>query len=272
LTAAARARENRRPDRLFEDPWAEALAGPEGFALLERLELAVRPAGATGPSENPYIVIRTRVFDEFLTGAVTGSDARQVVLPAAGLDTRAFRLNWPEGTRFFELDRPEVLEAKQEVLEREGARPRCDRRTVGVDLAAPWSEALRGIGFDPNARSVWLIEGLFPYLEEATAIAVLDQAAALAATDSRLGADVIGRSFFDSPWTRSYLEALEREGAGWKFGTDQPEEFFGAHGWEATVVMRPGEPSANFGRWPYPLAPRGAPGIPSTFLVTAVRE
>ena len=35
--AAARARESERPDRLFNDPLAAALAGPEGFAWLDRM-------------------------------------------------------------------------------------------------------------------------------------------------------------------------------------------------------------------------------------------
>ena len=36
--AAARARESERPYRLFNDPLAATLAGPEGFAWLERME------------------------------------------------------------------------------------------------------------------------------------------------------------------------------------------------------------------------------------------
>jgi O-methyltransferase involved in polyketide biosynthesis len=35
LTAARRAAESRRADRLFEDPLAAALAGEEGFALMK---------------------------------------------------------------------------------------------------------------------------------------------------------------------------------------------------------------------------------------------
>ena len=61
LTAAARARESRRADRLFEDPYAAALAGPEGFAFMERSEEAGRVPGApAAPDGNPYIAIRTR--------------------------------------------------------------------------------------------------------------------------------------------------------------------------------------------------------------------
>src|SRR6185503_7170870 len=99
------ARESRRADRLFEDPWAAELAGSEGVAFMERLEAAGRPPGAAGAQENPYIAIRTRFFDDLLRAA-TGSGERvdQVVLLAAGLDTRAFRLDWREGVRLFELD------------------------------------------------------------------------------------------------------------------------------------------------------------------------
>jgi methyltransferase (TIGR00027 family) len=114
--AAARARESERADRLFCDPLAAALAGPEGFAWLERMEFA---AQSDGPGLYP--VIRTRFFDDFLLDACRRLEVRQVVLAAAGLDTRAFRLNWPPGTRLFEMDLPEVLDAKEE-YGRPGAR------------------------------------------------------------------------------------------------------------------------------------------------------
>ncbi len=140
FTAASRARETRRPDRLFEDPWAELLAGPEGFELLARWEQAARPPNAPAGMENPYIAIRTRYFDDFLAGAMATSGsiggaqpARQVVMLAAGLDTRAFRLSWPPGTRLFELDRPDLLAAKAEVLRAAGAVPRCDRQPIPAD-------------------------------------------------------------------------------------------------------------------------------------------
>lgn len=86
--AAARARESERANRLFDDPLAAALAGPKGFAWLDGMKSA---AGSGGPEV--YLVIRTRFFDEFLLDACRNSGVRQVVLVAAGLDTRAFRLD-----------------------------------------------------------------------------------------------------------------------------------------------------------------------------------
>lgn len=90
-TAAVRARESQREDRLLDDPWAVALAGEEGLAWL-----AQRP-----PDSVVSIVLRTRFFDDFLRRVAVEEGIRQVVLMAAGLDTRAFRLVWPEGTRLF---------------------------------------------------------------------------------------------------------------------------------------------------------------------------
>ena len=274
LTAAARARESQRPagDRLFDDPYASALAGPDGISYMEALELAARPPGAPGPVQNPYLAMRTRFFDDFLVQAVAAASARQLVMVAAGLDSRAFRLDWPPGMRLFELDRPQVLDAKQEILDRLAARPRCDRRPVGVDLLVDWEDPLIAAGFDDQAPSIWLIEGLFPYLDEAAADAVLRQSARLATAGSRLGTDIVGRSMLESPWTRSYIDALARANAPWRWGTDQPEAFLEARGWSATAALRPGDPDLNFGRWPFPALPRDTPGLPQTFIVTAVRR
>ena len=54
-TAAARAQESARPDALFQDPWALALAGDEGARWLAGLGSS---AFGTAP-----MVIRTRFFD-----------------------------------------------------------------------------------------------------------------------------------------------------------------------------------------------------------------
>jgi hypothetical protein len=140
--AAARARESERADRLFCDPLAAALAGPEGSTWLERMEVA---AQADGPALYP--VIRTRFFDDFLLDSCRRLGVRQVVLAAAGLDTRAFRLRWPSGTRLYEMDLLEVLNTKEDVIDRAGAKPNCERLTLGVDLnVATW-----GLFFSPVA-------------------------------------------------------------------------------------------------------------------------
>jgi methyltransferase (TIGR00027 family) len=176
--AAARARESERLDRLFDDPLAAALAGSEGFAWLDHMERA-QPWG--GPAL--YVVVRTRFFDDFLLRASWGTGARQVVLLAAGMDARAFRLNWPPGTRLYELDRPEVIDAKDAIASSAGAHPTCERWAIGVDLGRPsWPEALLSADeYEAQEPSVWLAEGLLFYMTEATTRTLLGGASALAA-------------------------------------------------------------------------------------------
>jgi len=145
-TAAVRAAETTREGRLFEDPWAAALAGPDGAAWF-----AGRPPGSTPP-----IAIRTRFFDDWLHAVAIEGGIRQVVLLAAGLDTRAYRLPWAAATTVFELDRPVVLAEKERTLDAAGAAPACDRRVVRADLAADWAAELLAAGLDrarPAARS-----------------------------------------------------------------------------------------------------------------------
>ena len=261
-TAAIRAQESEREDRLFDDPWAAALAGREGAAWMERMA-----SDSTGGS-SVSLVVRTRFFDDFLQSTVNNYPVRQVVLVASGMDTRAFRLQWPEGTELFELDRPELLQRKARILASEGAKPTCGYHTVGVDLETSWAEALSGAGFDASQRSLWLMEGLLFYLPESSVSRLVDEVSALAAPESWLGLDVFNHEMLTSPWTQSWRESLEKAGVPWLSGMDDPETFLAERGWTATVIQ-PGEEGANYGRWPYPVAPREMPGFPRSFLVTA---
>ena len=264
--AAARARESERADRLFYDPLAAALAGPGGFAWLERMEAAAR---SDGP--RLYPVIRTRFFDDFLLDSCNRLGVRQVVLAAAGLDTRAFRLDWPSRTRLYEMDLPEVLDTKEVVIDRAGAKPNCERRTVRVDLReASWAGSLLASGYRPERPSVWLIEGLLYYLTRAAVHKLLEKVGALTVTGSLLGLDVMNRGLFFSLVAWPLQAALARLGAPGRFGTNDPERLMARHGWEADVTQ-PGEEGANFGRWPRPMLPREVLGLPRSFLVRARR-
>src|SRR5690348_16297583 len=94
LVAALRAEEAQRPDRLFDDPFAAALTGDEGRALLQRY----RDSAAMGTV--PIIEVRTRWYDDAL-GRAFASGFEQYVMLAAGMDARAYRLSWPAGARLF---------------------------------------------------------------------------------------------------------------------------------------------------------------------------
>jgi len=259
-TAAVRAKESVREDRLFYDPWAAALAGKEGEAWIEaRSEDSVVP-----------IALRTRFFDDALQRMVLQDAIRQVVLMAAGLDTRAFRLSWPQGTRLFELDQPPVLKYKERILHSAGAQPACERQTIEVDLTAPWQERLVQAGFDPGRPSGWLLEGFLVYLPGESLARILDEVTGLAAPGSWLGFDIVNSITLASPWTRQWVEMQANSGAPWIGALDDPEGFLAARGWQASLT-HPGEEGANFGRWPHPVIPRTMPDMPRNWYVVARR-
>jgi methyltransferase (TIGR00027 family) len=248
LTAAGRAVENRRADRLFEDPLAEALAGEEGFRLMERWRLP----GA--PRENPTIGPRTRFYDDLVIEAVAAG-LGQVVLIAAGMDTRAFRLLLPSEVTVFEVDLPELLAQKQAILEQEHAEPRCRRVVVAADLAEDdWPQALTAAGFKHGERTVFIVEGLSWYLSEEENARLLDDLARLAAPGSRLGVDIISRDHLESPAAASFFKFTAALGILWQFGTNDPAGFLAAHGWQAEVTDL-GAFARRFGRWSPPDVP-----------------
>ncbi len=260
-TAGVRARESERTDRLFDDPWAAALAGPEGLAWIES-----RPADSVVP-----IVIRTRFFDDFLQDAAQYTGLRQVVLPGAGLDTRAYRLRWPDQTRLFELDQAAVLAGKAEILRAAGAEPNCQRQAIGADLIVPWGAALVEHGFDPRQPSAWLMEGFLFYLANDQIVSILAQVTELAAPGSWLAFDIINSTMLTSPLTQKWVEMQAGAGAPWIGTMDDPVEFLAKRGWQASLTQA-GADDANYGRWPFPVIPTTMPGMPHNWFVTAHRD
>jgi methyltransferase (TIGR00027 family) len=184
-----RARESGRTDRLFDDPYAAALvaaAAPvfdDGPSSADDASLAELEAAF-----DVSVAVRTRFYDDFALAA-SAAGCRQVVLLGAGLDTRAFRLQWPTGLRLFELDLPEVLAFKERVLSQRGAEPRCMRIGVAVDLREDWPVALLSAGFRPTARSAWIAEGLVPYLADDDAQRLLITIGTLSSPGSQLRLD-----------------------------------------------------------------------------------
>lgn len=261
-TAAARSLESERADRLFNDPWAVQLAGEQGRKWLEGL--AGSPFGTTP------MVIRTRYFDDFLKDAVWKRGMRQVVLLAAGLDTRAYRLNWAPETHLFELDQAHVLQEKQQVLETAGTNPACARTPVPVDLTRGWDDALLAAGFDAARPTVWLMEGFLFYLPPEQIPPLFERVSRLSAVGSRVGFDIINHLTLTSPYTKNWIEMQVKLGAPWLGWLDNPQGFMTGYGWRA-ALSQPGAQDANYGRWMMPVVPLAAPDLPHNWYVKATK-
>ncbi|CAM5687254.1 class I SAM-dependent methyltransferase [Streptomyces aurantiogriseus] len=272
LTAALRAAETLREDRLYTDPFAAALAGDIGPELLAEVREATFPPGRarTLPSTPDYNAIRTRFFDDYLLRAAQDPGTTQIVLAPAGMDSRPYRFPWPEHVRWFEVDRPAVLAYKADRLRR--TAPRVHHRTVAVDLTSPdWEQDLVAAGYDPAVPSTWLLEGLLYYIPEADAHRILRRVAALMAPGSRIAADIVNAAALTLPHMRGLLDVFAGWGCPWLFGTDEPEALFAEYGYEVDA-LQPGEEGADFGRWPDPVPPRTERDVRRVFFVHGRRR
>ena len=155
--ATYRAMESERPDALFRDPFARRLGGERGEEIVATLRNGRQSAWA--------LVVRTAVFDEIIRERVASGGVDLVVNLAAGLDTRAWRLELPPTLRWVDVDLPGILRYKAEHMR--GETPRCRYETVEADLTdAGRRDALFSQLGASCTRALVITEGLLVYLDE----------------------------------------------------------------------------------------------------------
>jgi methyltransferase (TIGR00027 family) len=249
FVAAVRARENERSNPLFKDQLSALLAGSEGLAWLSASEAS--PASNYHRDSFPYLEVRTRYFDDWTQEAVRECEAKQLVLLGAGMDTRAFRLRWPEGLRFWEIDTPELFALKEARLQSAGVRLGLERITVEADLTTgDWVRLLLDGGFKKNRPTVWLAEGLFQYLAAADVDQILEGTASLSAHGSRFGSEIISEESLQRPSRQAALQLRKDRGTPWVFGANNPEKLFLSHGWKVDGTVSALKAATAVGRWP----------------------
>jgi methyltransferase (TIGR00027 family) len=213
--AASRAAETAGPDPLIRDDFARVLVSSAGpaWARLADAALAWLDGDPQGQRAHrlsiDYQAVRTHFFDEYFGNAV-GAGIGQVVILAAGLDSRAYRLNWPPGTAVYEIDQPKVLEYKTGILEQHGAVPTASRRPVPVDLRDDWPAALTAAGFDRTQPTAWLAEGLLPYLPSDAQDRLFEMFTALSAPGSQVAIEAFGMNSRSN--SQRWLRMRERLG------------------------------------------------------------
>ncbi|BBX47843.1 class I SAM-dependent methyltransferase [Mycobacterium cookii] len=163
------------------------------------------------PIVKDYAAVRTKWFDEyFIAAGANGID--QVVILAAGLDARPWRLPWVSGSAVFEIDQPQVLAFKADTLAARGARSTARYQAVPIDLRADWPKALREAGFDPSTPTAWSAEGLLPYLSATGQDLLFERIVALSANGSRIAVEALGPTALDPDYLeqgRQYLRGVQ---------------------------------------------------------------
>jgi methyltransferase (TIGR00027 family) len=160
-----------------------------------------------------YAASRTKHFDDFFIAA-GAAGIRQVVILAAGLDARAWRLPWVSDTVVYEIDQPKVLEFKAETLRaglpKHPAQPAARDVAVPIDLRQDWPTALGQAGFDASEPTAWLAEGLLPYLPAAAQDLLFDRIQELSAADSRIAVEAFGPEYFEEDYQRRRKEDMQQ--------------------------------------------------------------
>ncbi|MGZ4530498.1 MAG: class I SAM-dependent methyltransferase [Mycobacterium sp.] len=219
MVAAGRAMATKDPRGLIHDPFADPLVRAVGVDFFTKMMDGELDLDAI---ENSSLVrvqamvdgmaVRTKYFDDYFVNA-TGGGIRQVVILASGLDSRAYRLPWPDGTVVYEIDQPRVIEFKTGTLAGIGAKPTATRRTVPIDLRGDWPTALKAAGFDTTAPTAWLAEGLLIYLPPEAQDRLFDNITALSAPGSTIATEFVpGIVDFDADKVREMSGSFRDHG------------------------------------------------------------
>jgi methyltransferase (TIGR00027 family) len=219
MVAAGRAIATGDPRGLIDDPFADPLVRAVGIDFFTKMldgELDMAQFPDSTPERVQAMIdgmaVRTKYFDDYFTASTTGG-IRQAVILASGLDSRAYRLPWPDGTVVYEIDQPEVIEFKTQTLAGLGAQLTAARRTVAIDLREDWPAALAAAGFDPALPTAWLAEGLLIYLPPEAQDRLFDQITVLSAAGSTIGTEYApGIMDFDAEKASAMSAPLRAQG------------------------------------------------------------
>ena len=251
--ACFRAKETERPDALFRDPFARKLAGERGFEIAQNLQ--------DGTKHEWAWMARTYLFDQFIAREVAaGADV--ILNLAAGLDARPYRMDLPSSLCWIEVDLPEIVRYKNEVLAAD--QPRCIFERIALDLSdVAGRQALFARVNGLGSKVVVVTEGLLIYFTNEE----------VAAFSQDLAAQLNFRRWVFDLTSPGQLRVMQRTtgkqlsdaGAAFKFGPPEGPNFFKSYGWEPQEVEGMLKTAANLNRAPAELLsllpePKGLPG------------
>ena len=236
--ALYRARETERENALFRDPFARRLAGERGDRIAETMRKH---------DEHDWAwVMRTVLFDRFIAGEIAAG-ADMIVNLAAGLDARPYRMALVPALRWIEVDLPDLVDYKEQILRDE--KPACELERVRLDLAdrSARRELFRKLG-ERSKKALVITEGLLIYLNEA---GVGELASDLAAPESfeRWVLDIASPGLLRL-LQREVGSELDKANAPLKFAPAEGPPFFASYGWRPAAVHSPLKEAARQKRLP----------------------
>jgi methyltransferase (TIGR00027 family) len=237
--AVYRARETERTDAVFRDPFARRLAGERGEQIAASMSFAEKNSW-------PFVA-RTWLIDHVISNQVKqGTD--MVINLAAGLDARPYRMNLPGSLHWIEVDLPEILGYKEDVLRNE--TPVCELERVRLDLSDVRArrELFSELGSRANQALV-ISEGLLVYLDEKE-VTSLGQDLAVALSFQRWVIDLASPALLRM-LAKKIGAPLDQAGAPLTFAPQEGPDFFAKSGWKPVEIHSVMHAAAKLNRLPF---------------------
>jgi methyltransferase (TIGR00027 family) len=205
--ALSRAIETRKPaaERICCDPLAERFLAANYRMLLWGRPFRDVVEGLIErrfPGHHYYVIARTRYVDDLLQQRLAGG-AEQLVILGAGYDSRPYRFaDQLGGVQVFEVDHPATSTAKQAKVGALIGEIPANVAYVEVDFTVDnLTDKLLACGYRTTRPTVFLWEGVTPYLDLDAVDGVLGFVMASAAAGSAIVFDYILRSVVEGTCT-----------------------------------------------------------------------
>ncbi|MGC1484266.1 MAG: SAM-dependent methyltransferase [Candidatus Acidiferrum sp.] len=221
--AVYRARETERSDAHFRDPFARRLAGERGEQIAQSMPL--------GRDNDWSMITRTCLGDDLINEQVRqGVD--MVINLAAGLDARPYRMQLPLSLKWIEVDLPEILSYKEEILRDEN--PVCSLERIRLDLSdvAARRDLFAQLG-RRAAKALIVSEGLLIYLNAEDVAGLAKDLAAPPSFQSWI-LDIASPGLLRMLAKRTAKQLTQA--APFKFAPPEGPDFFITYGWKPVDV------------------------------------
>ena len=184
--AAVRAIESDKPaiERICYDPFARKFIDTLVYLLIKLFAWYGEWHTKGGLT---FIVCRCRYIDDYFQECLKSGVAQLVIL-GAGLDSRAYRNEIHQGIpRIFEVDHPATQASKIEKVKKVFGKIPSHVTYIPVDFTDETLDKLLTYGFDRSLKTLFIWEGVTPYLN----LESIDATLAWIRANSALGSAII---------------------------------------------------------------------------------
>lgn len=261
---------------LFNDPYAEKFSGDYGFGFLKAMAETISdsiPLETRIQLFADAVSIRTAYFDKVIMDAVSKDDVKQLVIMGVGGDCRAYRLPLPKDCTTYEIDLPDVIDYRTQILSSLGAVSPNKIVSVGCDVNNKmiWTQKLVENGFDKNIKSLFLLEGLIMYLKKEDIEGLLATISEISCEGSYITGDSLSNEYLTDSLTKKSLEVWSVWGAPVISTCSNLEELFEKFNYRCKINHY-GDSDANFGRAPYHKKEDEEEGKPRNLFYICVKN